>query len=99
MPNIITTNNIILSVLITPILLVSLFPRVKKWGLVYTDVMDERDRSTGIMPKLGLALVVAGSIGGVIAVNVILAFSGGADIIDVALIPFVLMLVVGAVLL
>lgn len=43
--NIITLNNFLASGVLGPILLPALYPAVKRLGLLYTDVMDEKDRS------------------------------------------------------
>ena len=48
----ITINNFIAAAILGPLLLPVLYPRVKKWGLLYTDIMEEEDLSTGHMPHI-----------------------------------------------
>jgi len=48
--NIILINNFLVSIILAPILLSLLFKRVKRWGLLYYDIMDKEDLST---PKFG----------------------------------------------
>lgn len=39
----ITINNFVVAAILGPLLLPVLYPRVKRWGLLYTDVMDPED--------------------------------------------------------
>ena len=41
--NIITVNNFLAAIILGPILLYILYPRVKRWGLLWTDIMPEEE--------------------------------------------------------
>lgn len=43
--NIISLNNFVAAAILGPILLKILYPRVEKWGLIWTDIMDKKDYS------------------------------------------------------
>ncbi|NBJ70408.1 MULTISPECIES: hypothetical protein [Clostridia] len=43
--NIMSLNNFVAAAILGPILLKILYPRVEKWGLIWTDIMDEKDYS------------------------------------------------------
>jgi energy-coupling factor transport system substrate-specific component len=43
--NIISINNFVAAAILGPILLKILYPRIEKWGLIWTDVMEEHDCS------------------------------------------------------
>lgn len=58
--NIITVNNFVVSAIVGPILLFALYPRVKRWGLLWKDIMPAEDVSRGASPKLGSALLWIG---------------------------------------
>ncbi|MEE2710312.1 MAG: QueT transporter family protein [Gemmatimonadota bacterium] len=53
----ITLNNFIAAGILGPLLLPVLYPRVKKWGLLYTDIMDEEDLSSGHLPHVAHFLI------------------------------------------
>lgn len=63
---IITLNNVIVPIFLGPPLILLLYPRIKKWDLIWTDVMDPEDISTVKSPTLGLALMWIGGLGGLI---------------------------------
>jgi len=62
----ITVNNFAASVVLGPILLVLLYPRVKRWGLVWTDIMKKEDVAKGFGKNIGSVLMIIGSIGGLV---------------------------------
>lgn len=66
--NIITLNNFIFPSVLGPVLLLLLYRRVKRWGLVWTDIMDEADVSRG-SGRAGAVLLVAGSLGAFVVGN------------------------------
>lgn len=56
---IITLNNAIPSVVLGIPVLAVLYPRIKKWDLLYTDIMDEEDLAkSGKIAKLGAVIMV-----------------------------------------
>ena len=63
---IISLNNSIAQLVLGPPLLLLLYPRVKRWGLIWTDIMEPEDVSTGFARQLGSILLMVGAIGGLI---------------------------------
>ena len=63
---IISLNNSIVELVLGPPLLLLLYPRVKRWGLIWTDIMDVNDVSKGFARQLGAILMIVGSIGGLV---------------------------------
>ncbi len=57
-------NNGLISLSLSPLLLRLLWPRVSRWDLGWRDLMDEEDRLPGPAPRLGLALMWLGALGG-----------------------------------
>jgi len=64
--SIISFNNIISTVIIGPILFALVAPRINKWGLVWTDVMDKEDVSQPKLTGVGITLGILGPVGGLI---------------------------------
>lgn len=62
----ITINNFAAACVLGPILLILLYPRVKRWGLIWTDIMKKEDVAAGMNTNLGTILMIVGSIGGLI---------------------------------
>jgi energy-coupling factor transport system substrate-specific component len=62
----ITVNNFAASVVLGPILLSLFYPRVKRWNLIWTDIMDKEDVSKGFAVNLGSTLMTIGALGGLI---------------------------------
>jgi len=63
---VITVNNLLAQLALGPPLLLLLYPRVKRWGLIWTDVMHPREVSGGFLRFFGAALMVIGALGGLI---------------------------------
>jgi len=55
----ITFNNALMGVVLGPILLVLLYPRAARWGLLTEDVQDEQDLRNGLLAPLGALAVIA----------------------------------------
>lgn len=108
--NIIFFNNFVMAVVLSPLLLLALYPRVKQAGLRYDDLADALPRRRSLR-WIGLAAVVIGTIGGLAAGNLI--STGRFDIaalasdppgtraaqIGVGVAPFVILVVIGMLLL
>lgn len=62
----ITVNNFAAAFILGPILLVLLYPRVKRWGLIWTDVMKKEDVAKGFARTIGSILMIVASLGGLI---------------------------------
>lgn len=74
--NIITLNNFVFPAIVGPILLGLLYGRVKRWGLLWTQIMPAEDVSTG-RGTVGTGLAIVGSFGAYALGNWI-SISGGA---------------------
>ena len=94
-------NNAIVGGVLGPILLLALYPRVKRWGLLWTEIMEPEEASSPRLSRTGAILVWVGAIGSV-AVGLILGLSeqapGGLGI-GLGLIPFLLLILVGSFML
>ena len=94
-------NNAIVGGILGPILLLALYPRVRRWGLLWTEIMEPEEVSSARLSRTGAILVWVGAIGSV-AVGLILGLSeqapGGLGI-GLGLIPFLLLILVGSFML
>ncbi len=111
--SIITVNNAIAGLVLGPILLLVLFPRVKRWGLLWTEIMNPEEVSASRFQRLGNLLMWIGGLGGLI-VGLALGLglyqqglaaagftAGGAGTvgIGIGLIPFLILIIVASFLL
>ena len=107
---VITLNNFLAACVLGPILLVILYPRVKRWGLIWTDIMDKKDVSPGMNRSLGEILMIVGSLGGLIvglavatgvAREPLGAFTPGSGNLSIwlAVLPFLIVIVVASFML
>ena len=107
---VITFNNFAASVVLGPILLALLYPRVKRWGLLWTDLMDESEVAVGFAKGLGAILMVVASVGGLVfgvlaavglAGQKMFAFAGESGKVGVWLVvlPFLVLLVIASFML
>jgi energy-coupling factor transport system substrate-specific component len=94
-------NNAIVGGILGPILLLALYPRVRRWGLLWTEIMEPEEVSSTRLSRTGAILVWVGAIGSV-AVGLILGLSeqapGGLGI-GLGLIPFLILILVGSFML
>jgi len=106
----ITVNNFAAAVVLGPILLTLFYPRIKRWGLLWTDVMKEEDVAKGFVINLGSILMIVGSLGGLIfgilvavgaAGQTVYGFTGesGAVAVWLAVLPFLLMILAASFML
>jgi len=106
--SIIALNNAVMALLLGPALSRILYPRVRKWDLLWTDVMHPADRTPGIAPPLGVLFMWLGGLGG-LAVGLSIscglydarAFQFGQQLgpmVVVAVCPFIVLFFVGAFL-
>jgi energy-coupling factor transport system substrate-specific component len=94
-------NNAIMGGVLGPILLLALYPRVKRWGLLWTEIMEPEEVSSSRLRRTGAILVWVGAIGAVV-VGLLLGLSGQASGglgIGLGLIPFLLLILVGSFML
>ena len=113
--SIITVNNAIAGLVLGPILLLVLYPRVKRWGLLWTEIMTPDEVSASRFQRLGNVLMWVGGIGGLV-VGLALGFgiyqqgfaaagfapnAGGAGglTIGLALLPFLALIVIASFML
>ena len=110
--SIITVNNAIVGLVLGPVLLLVLYPRVKRWGLLWTEIMLPDEVPAARAARLGNILVWVGGLGGLI-VGLILGlglydqglaaagFATGAAGLTLGLIllPFLALIVVGSMML
>jgi energy-coupling factor transport system substrate-specific component len=112
---VIAFNNLIAGIVLGPIFLLVLYPRVRRWGLLWTEIMRPEEVSAARFQTVGNVLVWVGGIGG-LALGIVLGLglfdqgfaaagfapdAGGAGgaTIGLALLPFVALTVIGGLLL
>ena len=94
-------NNAIMGGVLGPILLLALYPRVKRWGLLWTEIVEPEDASSSRLQRTGAILVWVGAIGGSI-VGLILGLAQRAPGnlgVGLGLIPFLILILVGSYML
>jgi energy-coupling factor transport system substrate-specific component len=91
-------NNAIMAGVLGPLLLLALYPRVKRWGLLWTEIMELEEVSASRLRGVGNVLVWVGGIGGAV-VGLILSLTGAGASVGLVLIPFLVVIVVGAFML
>ena len=97
----ITSNNAIMAIVLGPILLLALYPRVKQWGLLWTEIMEPEEVSASRFQRVGNVLVWVGGIGGAV-VGLILSFSSAGPQglgVGLGVIPFLLLILIGSFML
>lgn len=106
---IITLNNFIAAAILGPFLLWLLYPRAKRWDILWTEIMDPADVSRASHPWLGVLLMWLGGIGALI-LGVALStglyaalpfhFGSGSTGIGVVagVLPFLILFVLGCLL-
>ncbi len=110
--SIITVNNAIVGLVLGPVLLLVLYPRVKRWGLLWTEIMLPDEVPAARAARLGNILVWVGGLGGLIVGLVLglglydqgLAAAGFATgaaglTLGLILIPFLILIVAGSLML
>lgn len=106
----ITINNFAAGAILGPILLTLLYPRVKRWGLIWTDIMNAEDVARGGAKQLGSILMMVGSLGGLIfgilaatsgAGQTVYGFTGnqGQPIVWLTVLPFLVVIIVASFML
>jgi energy-coupling factor transport system substrate-specific component len=94
-------NNAIMGGVLGPILLLALYPRVKRWGLLWTEIMEPEEVSASRLQKIGNILVWVGGIGGAL-VGLLLGLGAQAPGnlgVGIAVIPFLVLILVGSFML
>ena len=97
----ILANIVIMGVVLGPILLLSLYRRMKTWVLLWTEIMVPEEVSASRLQRIGASLVWVGSIGAVVACLVLglTEQAPGGLGIGLGLVPFLLLILVGSFML
>lgn len=108
---IVSLNNFVAAAVLGPILLVLLYPRMKRWGLIWTDIMDKEEVSAGFARGVGALLLTVGAIGGlVVGLGISTGLYGQALLqrsvgakgqigVTLAVLPFLLLIVLASFML
>ena len=112
---IITVNNAIAGIVLGPILLLVLYPRVKRWGLLWTEIMNPDEVSASRLQRLGNLLMWVGGIGALVVGLALglglyeqgLAAAGfapdaggaGGAVLGLVLLPFLILIIVASFML
>jgi len=102
-------NNVVTSAILVPLLLLILYPRVVRWELLWTDILDEGEYVRLGKGGVGRILIFAGAIlGMVVGVLVSLGFydvqmfqfqeGGGSSGVILSVIPFLVLFLLGCLL-
>lgn len=73
----IVSNNAIMGIILGPILLLALYPRIKRFGLLWTEIMEPEEVSASGLRRVGNILVWIGGIGGA-AAGLVIGLTGAA---------------------
>jgi energy-coupling factor transport system substrate-specific component len=94
-------NNAIMAGVLGPILLLALYPRAKRWGLLWTEIMEPEEVSSSTLQRTGAILVGVGAIGSVVVGLIIGFFQQALGGVGTALglVPFLVLILVGAFML
>ena len=98
---IITLNNFIAAAVLGPFLLWLMYPRAKRWDILWTEIMEPDEISRAARPWLGALLMWAGGIGAlVIGMTIPTGLPAGATGIGVVggVFPFLVLFVLGCLL-
>lgn len=106
---IITLNNFVASALLGPFLLWLLYPRARRWDILWTAIVEPEERSHPRRPWIGVGLMWAGTVGALVVGVAIstglyaaLPFQFGAGSTGLATVigalPFLVLFVLGALL-
>lgn len=87
---------------VTPFIIRIIYPRLRKWGLLWTDIMAPEEVSSGKgTQKIGLALVSIGAVGGLLSMLFFL-FVGeapmGSALVIFQPVPFLILIFAGSVM-
>lgn len=95
---IIIINNSLAAILLGPPLIWLLYPRVARWDLLWTEIMDKADTSRQISPRIGsLFLIIAGLGGMITGMLISWGVMPGVNIV-IALLPFLILIIIGTIL-
>ncbi len=93
--NIIFLNNFFVSLILGPILLFALYPRLKKWNLLYP-VTEEKEKS--FLNNFAFVFLLVGCFGGLLIGN-LTSLGHFTGKVGISLLPFIFALILGTILL
>ncbi len=97
--NIILVNNFLVSLILGPLILLILYPRIKKWGLVYTEILEELTLSRSLtLRNFGFLFLLVGCFGGLLFGN-LFSFGVIQGKVGINLLPLIFSLILGIILL
>jgi energy-coupling factor transport system substrate-specific component len=96
--NIIALNNFIVSAILGPFLLTILYIRVKKWRLLYRDILSMEIAKRGKFTGIGILCLLIGSIGGLLVINLSSLAAIQLPINWATMLPAVLLIIIGTIL-
>jgi len=107
--SIIFVNNFLMNAIIGPFILILLYPRVKNWDLLWTDIIEPDDLPSSKSPRLGQVLMWIGGLGGLVTglsistgiygSSLLLTTTGTVgSMVIYSVIPFLLLFLVGCFL-
>lgn len=111
--NIITINDFLVASILGPFLLIIIYPRIKRWGLLYSDILEERELSKKNLSGVGLILISVGGLGGIVLGNLIslgiyrwgllgagfIKGAAGSPAIVLGMAPLIFMIIIASILL
>ena len=95
-------NNAIMAGVLGPILLLALYPRVKRWGLLWTEIMDPEEVPASRLQTVGNILMWVGGIGALVVGLILGSAAGGAPGglgVGLGLIPFLILIIAASFML
>ncbi len=94
--NIIFLNNFFVSLILGPILLFTLYPRFKKWNLLYSQIGEITSEKT-FLQNIGFIFILIGCFGGLLVGN-LTSLGHFTGKIGINLIPLIFSLILGTIL-
>lgn len=97
----ITMNNFVMAAIIGPFLVRLLYPRARRWNILWTEIMEPEEISRSARPWIGATMMWAGGLG---ALAVGLAISKGLYAsalgfgVVVSMLPFFILFIIGCLL-
>ncbi|MGC5617387.1 QueT transporter family protein [Georgenia sp. Z1491] len=91
----------LLAAVVTPFVIRIVYPRLHKWGLLWTDILEPEEVSSGRFRKVGFILTAIGAIGGVVTMLILLYVAdagSGTTLVRFAPLPFILLVFAGSVM-
>ena len=91
----------LLAAVVTPFVIRIVYPRLHKWGLLWMDIMEPEEVSSGRFRKVGFALTAIGALAGAAAVAIALYAtdaSSSSALVRFLPVPFLVLIFAGSVM-